>query len=87
MRLIDNPKQTWWRLWSVRLNLIGATLLSAFMVWPDLLLSLWNSLPDELKLFLPSRLLLLLPLLFFAGATIARIVKQEKLGKSDEPPA
>ena len=87
MQPIDNLKANWWRLWSVRLNLVGGTILSAFIAWPDLLLSLWNSLPDELKLFLPPRLLLVLPLLFFLGATGARIIKQNTLVKSDDKPS
>lgn len=81
--LIDNFKKDWWKLWSVRLNLIGATMLSAFMVWPDMLLGLWNSLPGELKLFIPSRLLVALPLMFFLAATVARFIKQDKL--NDKP--
>lgn len=83
MQPIDNLKQNWWQLWSVRLNLIGATLLSAFMAWPDLLLGVWNSLPDEVKIFLPPRLMFILPLLFFAAATAARIIKQTALEKTD----
>lgn len=81
--LIDNFKKDWWKLWSVRLNVIGATMLSAFLAWPDMLLSLWNSLPEELKVFVPSRLLVGLPLVFFIAATVARFVKQEKL--NDKP--
>lgn len=77
--LIDNFKKDWWKLWSVRLNLIGTTLLSAFMVWPDILLRLWNSMPSEVKTLFPSQLLVAVPLLFFIAATLARFIKQAEL--------
>jgi hypothetical protein len=79
MRPIDDWRR-WHRLWSIRLNILGSILLSAFMTWPGLALGIWNMMPIEVKEFLPPRMVMLLPLGLFVAAAVARIVKQKSDG-------
>lgn len=80
MKLITN-----WRLagrfWSVRLNLFGIALAVAEQALP-----LWPYLPVEARALLPRWLVAGLPLACFVLATIARVIRQEKLN-ARQPPA
>lgn len=83
MTFIDNCRQ-WWKLWSIRLNLIGSTILAAIIGFPDVGLALWNMMPVELKDLLGPRAVLAVPLTFFLLATGARFLKQRKLTDGDQ---
>ena len=63
-----------WRFWSVRLNLLGLALIAAEQALP-----LWAFVPPEARAALPRWATAGLPLLCFALATIARVVRQEKV--------
>lgn len=80
MKLISNWRE-FHKLWSVRLNLIGTAIMTAFMAWPSLALDLWLMMPSEVKDFLPPRLVPLLALAFFLAATVARLIKQKLDGE------
>lgn len=80
MRLVDDWRR-WHRLWSVRLNIIGSTLMGVYMAFPGLVLEVWNFMPGELKERMPPRLMLLLAAGFFLAATVARMVKQKSHGE------
>jgi hypothetical protein len=71
--------RSWWKLWSVRINALGATLLAAMIGWPDVGLSIWHALPDEVKSLLGPRATLIVPLGFFVASMGARFLKQHKL--------
>lgn len=79
LKPIEGARRNWWRLWSIRLNLIGGLLLTAFMTWPEFALTLWNMMPDEVKALVPDRFILAIPLALFALSVIARLIRQEKL--------
>lgn len=80
MRPIDDWRR-WHKLWSVRLNIIGSTLMTIYMAWPGIVLEVWNFMPGELKERMPPRLMLGLALLFFLAAMVARLIKQKSRGK------
>ena len=69
------------RFWSVRLNPIGLALVAAEQALP-----LWAFVPAEARAFLPRWLLIGLPLACFALATVARVIRQEKLDVPRRPP-
>lgn len=76
MTLIPEARRMWHRLWSIRLNAIGLALQTLFMTWATLPLDLWNMMPAEVKAFVPERLVFALPMIFFAAAMVARLIKQ-----------
>jgi uncharacterized integral membrane protein len=68
-----------WRKWSVRLMAVGLFVNSLFLIDPNLLLLLWNSLPGPLAAQVPVRLQMILSIVFYGGALIAAAVRQPKL--------
>jgi hypothetical protein len=81
MKLISEWRGAW-RLWSVRLNLLGLLLIAAEQMLP-----LWQFVPAEARALLPRWLAAGLPLACFALATIARVIRQEKLDHEHQPKA
>ena len=78
MKLIDNWKQSW-KMWSVRLSALGASIMGMFLYFPEWTLYLFNAMPKEVRDMLPDNLALFLAMIVFIGTAISRIVKQEKL--------
>lgn len=80
-----------WRLflkfWSVRLSLIGSALLSAFFVFPDAMVHVWNMIPVELKAYIPAECAKWIPVALIVSGVLARIVKQKGLRNDNEPTA
>jgi len=82
--LVDEA-HSWWKLWSIRLNAIGSTILVAMMSFPQVGLAIWNSMPVEVKGLLGPRATLVVPLAFFLASMGARFVKQHKVtGNGDQ---
>lgn len=75
MKFIDDIRRRWWRLWSVRLNALGLILLT----WGELPLSIWQMMPGEVRAILPGHWATALAGLAFGAATIARLIRQDKL--------
>lgn len=74
--LIDDLDQAY-KFWSVRLGVIATALQALLTWWPDAGLTLWNSMPGEVKDVLPQGVVTSLPLFLFAAAMVARVVKQD----------
>jgi hypothetical protein len=74
-KLVDDWRRAW-RWWSVRLNVLGTTLLAWFLAAPDVAREIWAALPAELKAELPPRIAYLIPLIILFAANVARILKQ-----------
>ena len=53
--LISNWKD-WWRMWSIRLSVLGTAVLIFFEGFPDVAFSVWASIPTILNLFSRSNL-------------------------------
>jgi hypothetical protein len=62
----------------------GAALSSAFLAAPDVALGLWNSLPGNLREFVPDNIGLLVSVLLFVATAIARCWKQAALHEGEE---
>src|SRR5690606_19647404 len=69
----------WWRLWSVRLPLIGLAVLAFFLELPDVALSVWLALPADLKSYLPPDFGKYLGYAIILGTPIARVIRQRRL--------
>ena len=80
MKRIDNWKQSW-KMWSVRLSALGASIMGMFLYFPEWTLYLFNAMPKEVRDLLPDNLALFLAMIVFIVTAISRIVKQEKLAK------
>lgn len=78
MKLVEH-----WRLifrqWSFWLGVIGTTLTSALLAFPDLALQVWVMMPDDLKATLPQRYTPFIGVSIFALGLFAKFVKQAKL--------
>lgn len=75
MKLITDWRQSW-RLWSVRLSAIGATIFAFLLAAPDQVQEIWNALPPEIQALVPNRTTL--ALFITAAVTIARVLRQNK---------
>ena len=78
LELIEDWKKAY-KLWCTWINVIGATIMGWFLMWPDSVMQIWAAMPDEAKAFLPQNIVPLIAMILFVGSTIARIVKQKKL--------
>ena len=71
MKLIDDWRHAW-RFWSVRLNALGLLCIIGEQALP-----LWGFVPAEARAVLPAWLTAGLPILCFALATAARVLRQD----------
>ena len=81
MKLIENAR-AWWKLWSIRLNAIGLSILAYVQIDPVGALAVWNMMPGEVRRVLPSNIVTIVGLAFFVLSMIARLVVQPKLAKN-----
>lgn len=80
--LIDDARN-WWRLWSVRLNMLGLAIMSYIAFDPSAVLVVINMMPAPVRSALPDRIELIVGGLIFALAMISRLVVQPRLEKRD----
>ena len=80
MKLIENWKQCW-KFWSIRLGIIGSTIVSLLVLIPDAAMLAWNTLPAELKASVPPEYLPLVGVAFFLLSLIARLIQQSNVGE------
>jgi len=78
IRLVAYARE-WWRLWSIRLGAVGVTLAGWLVASPDAALSVWASLPAEMRGFIPSEYMPFIGLAIAVLGLFARLVKQEKV--------
>lgn len=83
MKLIKNARD-WWKLWSIRLNAIGLTIVGWVQFDPVGALAVWNMLPPAVRDFLPPNFLTIAGLLLFSLSMLSRVVAQPKLEKPDD---
>lgn len=86
--LIDNWRQSW-RFLSIQLGVIGTTIASVLIAFPDAALHAWALLPADLKALMPPQYTPLIGVAIFVISMLARLFKQRKLEeqrKAKEPP-
>lgn len=83
MKLIDNYKDAW-KLWSIRMGLLGTTLMGFLLAYPEAALDAWNMLPQDMKDTLPDQFVPFVGMVIFMLSMFARVIKQTELGQ--QPP-
>lgn len=79
MKFIVPYWRSLWKLWSVRLTLLGTALSSFFLAFPDAVLQAWMMLPPDLKQYLPQQWIQGVVVVIFVLSVIARLVPQPKV--------
>ncbi len=74
MKLIDECR-SWWKLWSVQLAAVAATIAAVFTAQPELLLGLVSMLPEPLRTIIVP----LVWLMVFGLPLLVRLMPQPKL--------
>ncbi len=86
MQLIENA-QNWYKFWSVRLSVIGATILTIVEGFPAEVHAFIANLPPFITGSVDEGVLKSVGIIFVVGSIIARVIKQQKLDKPSEPSA
>ena len=68
-----------WKLWSVRIAALAATVSTVLIVSPEIILNVWNSLPEDIKVHIPPRYIRMIAPVLMIASIFARIVHQPKL--------
>lgn len=82
MKFIQDARN-WWRLWSIRLNAIGLSILAYVQIDPVGALSVWNMMPGEVRHVLPANIVTLIGLALFGLSMVARLVVQPNLDRAN----
>lgn len=83
LHLIEEWRQAW-RMWSVRFAAIGTAIMGVLLTYPEIILEVWNTIPADVKYFIPHDVGKYLSLIFFVLIFVSRIIRQEKLLKPDK---
>jgi hypothetical protein len=78
--LIPDARKAW-KFWSVRLQILGTTIVSVFVMVPEAALTVWNNFPADLKALLPSQYMPMIGAAICITAVVARVIRQRKLGE------
>lgn len=76
-----------WRFWSVQLQMAGAAILAFLEVFPDVFLSLWLATPPDIRDAFDPETLRFVGIGFVLLGTVARFIKQRKLGEPRHAPS
>jgi hypothetical protein len=69
----------WWKLWSIRLNAVGAAILAWVTFDPVSVLAVWNMMPASLREVIPANAFQFAALVLFGLGMLARFIKQPKV--------
>lgn len=78
MKLIPEAN-AWWRMWSVRLGLLGSVIVSLLVAIPDWAITIWATLPDEIKAMIPPNYMPFIGVAISLCGLVARFIQQEKV--------
>lgn len=76
MRRVRSLALRAWPLWSVRMSAIGAILTGLAAAAPDMLLQIWNALPDDIRSLFPASISHVVPTLLFVATIVVRLIPQ-----------
>ena len=84
MKLVPNWKE-WWKMWSIRLNIIFGAILVVLSQFPETFIHLWLLLPQEMKdQAMTIDGLVTMFIVMLAVSSVARLIQQSKLNKDKE---
>jgi hypothetical protein len=75
MKLVDDSRD-WSKWWSVRLSIIGGTLLTFLEAFPNALATVINTLPQEITSTIDEPILKGIGIVCILASPIARVIKQ-----------
>lgn len=78
MKLVDNAKD-WSKWWSVRLSIIGGSLLTLAEGFPHALATVINALPTSVTSNIDADILRFIGIVCIIASPIARVIKQSRL--------
>lgn len=84
MKLIPQWRD-WHRFWSVRLQLLGAAILTLALETPNALLTVWSMVPADLRSELPEGTGKWIGVAVIALGIVARLVRQPSLNERRGP--
>lgn len=84
MKLVDNWKD-WWKMWTVRINVLIGLLLTAVSQFPEVFMQVWVLLPMQIQESITTTEGVTYAFIVaLVVSSLARLLKQEKLHKKDE---
>lgn len=78
-RILVSYWREFWRLWSIRFNALGLTILSFVYFNPVSALGVWNMMPASVRSALPPDFLQLIGMGLFALSMLSVVVRQPKV--------
>lgn len=84
MKLVDNWKD-WWKMWTIRINIIFGILLTILAQFPEVFMQLWVIVPEQIKeSIMTTEGVTCAFIIALVISSVARLIKQEKLHSKKE---
>jgi len=75
MKLVENARD-WSKWWSVRLSIIGGTILTLLEAFPNAIATVIQILPDQVTQHVGDEILRIIAIVCIVASPIARVIKQ-----------
>lgn len=82
MKLVDDSKN-WYKWWSIRLSIVGGSLLTFLELFPHHVAIVINSLPSVVTENVGSEVLKVIGIVCIVASPIARVIRQSKIDPKD----
>lgn len=86
MKLIEGWKKSY-KFLSVQIGLLGTLVMGFLTIFPDAIVFAWNLVPLELRNTIPPRLYMIIGVVLFVAAVLARLIHQPKAAEAIEEAA
>ena len=84
MKLVPNWKE-WWKMWSIRLNIVFGVILVILSQFTETFLHLWFLLPQEMKdQAMTIEGFVTMFIVMLVVSSVARLIQQTKLNKDKD---
>jgi Ca2+/Na+ antiporter len=78
MKLVENSKD-WSKWWSVRLSILGGTILTLLEAFPNAVATVISVLPEQITTQVGDEIIRIIAIICIVASPIARVIKQSKL--------
>lgn len=72
----------WWKMYSSWSSIIGTTLISLSTIDPQSMFNIWNSIPPDIKSFIPPKFVQLIGISLVMISFVSGFIRQKKLTES-----
>jgi len=83
MKLVENSKD-WSKWWSVRLSILGGTILTLLEAFPNAVATVIQTLPDSITQQVGDEILRVIAIICIVASPVARVIKQSKLDSQND---